>query len=124
MSIATERSADHRWAEVQLDNAVISYDSEHRFGKYVVDIYLPEWHIGIELDGPTHSPAKDILRNEELEGRYGLALWHINTVRHKRDRSTLTWRAYWPLGLRVFIEANAETTEKRMALWRKNSATS
>lgn len=69
-----QRSRPHRYMEKVLGEMGISFMSEQPFPPYTVDIYLPEWHLAIEIDGPFHSAAKDKLRDDYLEVTYGLRL--------------------------------------------------
>lgn len=75
----TSRSGPHRRVERLLDKWSISYESEYSFPPYSVDIYLNEWHIGIEIDGPTHSTKKDRMRDDVLREHYFLPIMRMPT---------------------------------------------
>lgn len=72
------RSRPHRRVEKILDELNLNYESERYFAPYTVDIYLPEWHLAIEVDGPFHSKEKDIVRDEWLKERYGIIVHRID----------------------------------------------
>jgi very-short-patch-repair endonuclease len=55
----------------------IGYVSEEPFSPYAIDIYLPEWHLGIEVDGPGHSPKKDAYRDGFLCKEYFLPVLRL-----------------------------------------------
>lgn len=114
MGIETSRSAAHRWLERQLDAAHISYHSEHPFPPYAVDVYLPEWHVAVEVDGPQHSAPRDAARDAKLLERYGLPVYRLDTTKSG-------WRLDILAKLSVFIALHAGTTEERMAQWRTSS---
>lgn len=73
-----QRSGPHRRVEDILTKMPISFMSEEQFPPYTVDIYLPEWHLGIEIDGPLHSKSKDAVRDEYLEKYYYLPILRID----------------------------------------------
>ena len=41
---------------------------------YLIDVYLPEWDLGIELDGPHHSPKRDAIRDENIFKASGIKI--------------------------------------------------
>ena len=51
---------------------------EEDFPPYVVDIYISDLHLGIELDGPHHFKKRDQKRDEELFRDYGLVIWRYS----------------------------------------------
>jgi len=73
----TTRSAPHRRVERILDQMQISYESEVAFHPFSIDIYLGEFHAGLEIDGPSHSPKKDAARDARLLNEYFLPIMHI-----------------------------------------------
>ena len=73
----TTRSQPHRRVEKILDKMSISYESEVEFKPFSVDIYLGEFHAGLEIDGPQHSAAKDATRDARLLEQYFLPIMHI-----------------------------------------------
>ena len=106
-----ERSKPHRRVESYLDESGISYLSEQEFSPYTVDIYLPEWHLGIEVDGPFHTKTKDKIRDQWLEERYGLLLIRLDMK---------FWRSkqYINDNILAFIEKYADTCIDRKSQWR------
>lgn len=101
-----ERSKPHRRVEACLDEIGISYFSEHSLWPYKVDIYIPEWHLAIEVDGPFHSQSKDKIRDNFLYVMYGLIILRLNMK---------IWHSKRSIKDRViaFIEHNADTAEDR-----------
>lgn len=75
----TSRSGPHRKVERILDSIGLAYESEYPFPPYTVDIYLSEWLIGIEIDGPYHRYQHDVNRDRNLFDRYGLLLLRLRT---------------------------------------------
>jgi very-short-patch-repair endonuclease len=57
----------------------LSYQSEHEFPPYAVDVYLGEFHAALEIDGPGHSRTKDAKRDSRLWEAYRLAVLHLPT---------------------------------------------
>jgi very-short-patch-repair endonuclease len=86
----TERSKPHRHIEKILDKMRIAYESEVPFGKFAVDIYLNEWHIAIEVDGPAHSPRRDAIRDDNLREKYFLPVLRLKTSNNLSFNSIMT----------------------------------
>lgn len=76
----TSRSGPHRRVERILDQMAITYESEREFRPYSVDIYLPEWHLGIEIDGPSHSATRDAKRDDFLMSKCHLPIMRIKAA--------------------------------------------
>lgn len=106
----TERSRPHRRIEKLLDDMAIGYQSEYPFPPYKLDIFLPEWWCGIEIDGPQHLRKRDQKRDETLRLEYGLQIFRIKT-------SGGFSKARLQSMLIPFIEKAAETAEARKAIW-------
>jgi len=51
---------------------------EEDFPPYVVDIYVPDLQLGVELDGPYHFKKKDRERDAYLLETYQLPIWRFN----------------------------------------------
>lgn len=104
----TQRSGPHRRVEKILDKMGISYISEYPFPPYTVDVYLPEWRLCIEIDGPLHSKAKDKVRDNYLEAWYLLPVLRI---------SAKIWQSSKKIEeqITVFIEEQCESTDDRKA---------
>mgnify|MGYP001572447040 CR=1 FL=1 len=75
----TSRTAQHRRVERILARMQIGFDSEVGFSPYSVDIYIPEWHLAVEVDGPGHSPKKDAERDAVLLGKYFLPVLRLKS---------------------------------------------
>lgn len=84
------RSQPHRRVEQILEQEGIAYESEVVFNPYQVDIYLPEFHMAVEIDGPQHGlySRRDDFRDHYLYEQYGLRIVRIRTseVQHARSR--------------------------------------
>jgi len=53
---------------------------EYQIGRRSVDIYIPDLYRIVEVDGPTHYPKKDRVRDAEiLSQRPELQIVHIKT---------------------------------------------
>ena len=105
-----KRSGPHRHVEKVLENIGIAYISEQPFDPYSVDIYLPEWHLAIEVDGPLHNKKKDEERDAFLYERYGVRLLRLNTngdFRNKVLEDTII----------NYIDDNCDEVESRKQKW-------
>ena len=60
-----------------LEKLGIELDTEVDFPPNCVDIYLPDYHVGVEVDGPNHSKIKDEERDYTLLNIYQLPIFHI-----------------------------------------------
>lgn len=92
----------------------IPHSKEHReFPPYQLDIYLPEWHLCIEVDGPYHTPKADQKRDAALleQGIPTLRIPH-------RDVGTAERREAVKECIIDFIEQHAESTAERKAQWK------
>jgi very-short-patch-repair endonuclease len=103
------RSKPHRRIESILEEMNINFDSEKPFPPYSVDIYLPEWHLGIEADGPYHSKNKDKGRDTWLNERFGLILLRIDVKIWHNKR-------YIQDKIIEFIENNSDSLTERKAI--------
>lgn len=106
-----QRSKPHRRVEAILDDMGVSYFSEFPMKPYTVDIYIPEWHIAVEVDGPFHVKDKDAVRDDFLNKTYGVEILRLNA------------KAWMPKpviegALTGFIENHADTvmTRKKLCL--------
>ena len=50
----------------ELSRRGILYMEEYTIGRFSVDIYLPEYHRLVEIDGPLHFRRADRWREEEI----------------------------------------------------------
>ncbi len=60
-----------------IEDIGIGVTLEEDFGKYVVDIYIPDLLLGVEIDGPYHLKKKDRLRDEYLMDSFGIDILRI-----------------------------------------------
>lgn len=65
-------------------------EEEYELHPYSVDIYLPELHLAVEVDGPHHSKKKDDKRDETLLMKYCLPTWRISTSKSFPDKLDIT----------------------------------
>lgn len=114
MSDNSERSLPHRRVEKILDAMQLAYESEKIFEPYRVDIYLPEWHCAVEIDGPYHLKKADTKRDEFLREIYKLPVLRIKTQRKNYRSSTPSFIAAL---ITAFIEESAITTKARKSEW-------
>lgn len=104
------RSGPHKKLERFLEEFGFKYESEYYFSPYTVDIYLPDWHIGIEVDGPYHSKEKDAKRDNHLLKNYGL---HILRVKTKNNVTKIKFESM----ILGFIDQHYEDSEQRKKTW-------
>jgi len=106
----TTRTRPHRRVERILDRLGLSYSSEYtEFAPYSLDLFLSEWWAAIEVDGPTHSRAKDARRDEDLLRRYGVKVLHLPT-----DMSV----EHVEITVLAFIKHSAKDARERRQMWR------
>lgn len=106
MSENTWRSGSARRIEDVLSRMNIQFEFEKPFPPYVADIYLPEWHLIIEIDGPQHFAKADATRDARLKEHYNVVVLHL-----KHDILIGTARDE----IIGFIEENADSADKRKA---------
>lgn len=87
---------------------------EHPVGPYRIDCYLPEPHVGIEFDGPTHrgprARERDELRDREIYALSGIVIMRVRDD-EMSDRGALEER------IRRFVSELAPTAEQRRRSW-------
>lgn len=117
----TTRSRPQAAFERILDVLHISYMAEHpEFVPYELDVYLPEWHLCVEIDGPQHGPKRDAKRDDVLRIEYG-----IPTLRIKAElMDTQASRQRAQLKFLQFVEYWAESTAERKRIWRSRTSSS
>ena len=56
------------------------YEEEYKvFGTYYfIDFYVPEFHMGIECDGPYHSRKKDEKRDKKIKETSGIIIYRFS----------------------------------------------
>lgn len=102
----TERTGYHRKVESWLERAGINFESEYdSFPPYSLDIYLPEWHLAIEVDGPYHLQKADRRRDEFLWDTYGIPTLRMK-LKSIRKNAVLA-------RVKKFIEEYAGSVEER-----------
>lgn len=102
----SSRSGPHKRVEKILDGMDINFSSEERFAPYTLDIYLPEWHLAIEIDGPAHSAKKDEVRDQWFLEFHGIPTLRLDAK---------IWQTTSKIEEKViaFIEEHADTVEIR-----------
>ena len=109
-----ERTGPHRRVEKILDEMGVSYISEYMaFAPYKVDIYLPEFHAVIEIDGMGHSRRLDRDRDLYIENVYHAPTLRINATSTKLGQESMRVDTLRPTIL-DFIEKWATTAPKRI----------
>lgn len=84
----------------------INFSSEERFAPYTLDVYLPEWHLAIEIDGPAHSVSKDAVRDRWFLEFHGIPTLRLDaTIWQKTDAIKTK--------IIAFIEEHSETVDAR-----------
>ena len=73
----TELTAPHRAMIFLIQELDLQVIAEYPAGKYTLDCYLPEFHVGIEVDGPGHSKKRDNRRAIEIGTDYGIPVLHV-----------------------------------------------
>ncbi len=76
----------HRKVCDWLDEYDIGYREEYPVGPYSVDIWIPKSNLGVEIDGPQHSAAKDMIRDAAIERETGMRIVRI-PVGMKKDKA-------------------------------------
>lgn len=66
-----------------------SVEVEREFPPYVVDCYLPEYHVAFEADGPHHSVLRDERRDDVLMTHYALPVFRadVDTLRKRPEEA-------------------------------------
>lgn len=76
----TELTAPHRKLISIIQGMGFQVTAEYPVGPYKLDCYLPEFHAGIEADGPGHSKSRDQRRSNVILDNYAIPLLHLATV--------------------------------------------
>lgn len=108
----SRRSGAHRQVEDILRTAGLSFESEREFGIYTVDIYFPEFHIGVEVDGPGHLRKHDTHRDGVLLKEHGL---YILRVKHDQDKGDIEQAVF------DFIDQHYVDSDVRKTVWRQHA---
>lgn len=80
----TELTDIHRKVVRRLERINISCMVEVDFPPYRIDIYIPDAHIGIEVDGPHHNKKKDKNRDKYLLDTYNLPIIRLSMGQAKK----------------------------------------
>ena len=98
----------HRKVMNSLESMGVGVMEEIDFPPYRLDLYLPDYHVAVEIDGPMHSKRQDLKRDMRLSDEYLLPTFRIahNKIHPK----------YWSDSLKVFLESNLHSRNER---WEK-----
>ena len=77
--IKTTLTVPHLRLIEALEHLDVEIVVEGEFPPYSVDCYLPDYHIAVEADGPSHSPIKDADRDARLMVEYALPVFRISS---------------------------------------------
>lgn len=96
----------------QLEDKGIGTELEAFFPPFSVDIYISEWHVGVEVDGPYHKIRKkrDKERDKILFEEYGLITYRVNVRDVDRKKSK------WVDSFLAVAETHIDTVEARFEL--------
>jgi len=103
----TELTAPHRAMIALIQGLDIVVIAEYPVGKYTLDCYLPEFHAGVEVDGPGHSKSRDARRSDDISNSHGIPIIHFaDVVIKQQPGSVCTY-------LLEFIEDFADSVQLR-----------
>ena len=86
----TERTGWHRKVEKWIEGRH-RYDSEVTdFSPYKLDVYLPDVHACIEIDGPVHSRKRDAIRDDVMLEQYGVVTLRLAARKGLRKADTIS----------------------------------
>ena len=74
----TELTEAHQKVSRRLERLGYSIMEEVPFPPYTIDIYIPDYHLGVEVDGPHHQEKKDRKRDNFLMETYELPIIRFN----------------------------------------------
>ena len=87
---------------------------EFKVGRYTLDMYIKEVHLGFEFDGPLHEMPKqqrhDKLRDYWLLHEAGIPIFRV-------DATLLKNKNQLKIDLLDFIETHSLTSEERRSKW-------
>ena len=65
---------------------------EQDFEPYVVDIYIPDLLLALEIDGPYHMKRRDASRDVYIRDNYKIEIWRfpLKEVRHSFKNEFIT----------------------------------
>lgn len=109
----SQRSKPHRHVEQVLNSMKVSFMSEvAEFPPYTLDIYLPELHSCIEIDGSGHYPKKDNKRDEYLLETFGIDTFRIKAKGAWSNQELLK------NNILAFMIETSQTYEGRIEVWK------
>lgn len=112
MSDSSWRSNPHRRVEKALQKMGVSYISENEdFPPYTLDLYLNDFHLCIEVDGPKHSTKKDTVRDQWILERYGIPTLRIKTKGSWQNQLKLEKE------ILAFLEEYADSYKERKMIY-------
>lgn len=112
MSEKTFRTHPHQRVEKALDKMGVHYQSEvDTFPPYQLDLYLPDHHVCIEVDGPAHLKRKDAVRDQWMLERYG-----VPTLRIKAKGQWQS-QAHLEESIMAFLEETSQDYKERRNIW-------
>lgn len=97
----------HRELMRQLENMGVELMEECDFPPYRVDIYIPDFHVAIEVDGTQHNDKKDNKRDLYLRDTYYLPVLRIKTKDVAKQEK-------WLDRLVKFLDAAEYSTTERL----------
>ena len=109
--ISTVLSAAHKKVIKFLENWGIQLMEEVDFPPYRVDIFVPEVHVAVEVDGPHHSKKANEKRDKKLLEDYLLPTFRI-------DASDVRTSEHWENELWAFFRAHSWTAIDRWEICR------
>lgn len=92
----------------ELERHGMNLMEEVEFPPYRADIYLPAYHVIIEVDGAQHSFAADRKRDRELNADYSLYVFHVAADDAKKPDN-------WLEALSAFLDYVQPTKDERWA---------
>ena len=96
----------HKAVIKQLERWGLGVMEEVDFPPFRADIYLPDYHCVVEVDGPQHSEKADNKRDRELYDVYGLFVFHVSS---KDANKSSEWKEELRL---VLIHAKMDKEER------------
>ncbi len=81
---------------------------EVEFPPYRADIYLPAYHVLVEVDGAQHNMRADRKRDRELNAEYSLYVFHVAAADAKAPTK-------WLESLSLFLDYVQPTRDERWA---------
>ena len=110
MIMTTVVSDFHAFVIKWLENNGVELLEEVDFPPYRVDVYLPDYHAVIEVDGPHHTEKKDSKRDKELGDKYQLFVCHVTKQMFKfsNEKATLAM-------IQSFLNLAALSRDKRLS---------